>query len=126
MAPGPPWGLKRCQFPASVGAIGRPRWSQHQGRGNKKQKRMRRDSFPAFRMPNEDPNMLGNGAGQGAVICPRSQGSALLFTPVSLFRMHHLILESGLETRFLLGITLDSVNIQVSPDCEELERGSRM
>lgn len=126
MAPGPPWGVRRGPFPASVGAVGRPRWGQHQARGNERQKRMKRDSFPAFRMPNADSNMLGKWSRAGSGYLPEEPGIRTSPTPVSLFRRYHLILGSGLETRFLLGVNRDSVHIQVSPDCEELGRGPRM
>lgn len=76
---------------------------------------MKRGSFPAFRMPNEDSNTLGKWSRAGSGYLPEEPGIRASLTPVSLFRTHHLILESDLETRFFPGIDPDYVHIQVSP-----------
>lgn len=76
---------------------------------------MKRESLPAFRMPNEDSSTLGKRSRAGSGYLPEEPGIRASLTPVSLFRTYHLILESCLETRFFPGINLDYVHVQVSP-----------
>lgn len=71
-------------------------------------------------MPDEDSNMLGKRSRAGSGHLPEEPGIHPSLTPGSLFRIYHLIRESGLETRFLLGINPDYVHIQVSIDWREV------
>lgn len=96
---GPLQDLRKCQDVSLDEAAGWCPGGRYQAREKEREKNEERAPFPAFRMPNGDPNALKKCSKVGSIYLPRESGILTSLTPVSFFRIHPLLLESGVETK---------------------------